>query len=71
MHTYVHASPNWSIADRDLVLRTMRAMKAENPDFTFRLRYRGKRTQAWRDQRQSYCLLKDADRFTVYLYQKR
>jgi len=35
--------------------------------FSIRLKYRGKRTQKSRFQRQSYCLQKDANRFSIYI----
>jgi hypothetical protein len=53
---------NIPIGHRQLVLDHFRSVGVP-----VRLRYRGRRTQGSRFQRRSYCLLKDADRFSVYI----
>ena len=52
---------NVPIALREQVLAHFRARGIK-----IRLKYRGPRSQARRHQRQSTCLLRDANRFSVY-----
>ena len=55
------AYKNVPIAYRDAVLAYY-----HKKNIKIRLKYRGPRSQASRHQRQSTCLLRDANRFSVY-----
>ena len=60
-HTEVAVYKNVPIALREQVLAHFRKSGTK-----IRLKYRGPRSQTRRHQRQSTCLLRDANRFSVY-----